>query len=129
MDHRRIAVGVVVVVAAAALMSFAFAFAARAADVGGVKRPPNVIVILTDDQGYADLGCYGSFKIKTPRIDRMAAEGMRFTDFYAPRRSARRRARGCSRAVTRSGSASCRSPTKSPAARRATSCTRSRNTG
>ena len=47
-------------------------------------RPPNVIIILTDDQGYNDLGCYGSSTIKTPRIDRMAAEGMRFTDFYSP---------------------------------------------
>jgi arylsulfatase A-like enzyme len=45
--------------------------------------PPNVIIILTDDQGYADLGCYGSTRIRTPRIDRMAAEGVRFTDFYA----------------------------------------------
>jgi arylsulfatase A-like enzyme len=47
-------------------------------------RPPNVIIILTDDQGYSDLGCYGSREIKTQRIDRMASEGMRFTDFYTP---------------------------------------------
>src|SRR5688572_25881005 len=47
-------------------------------------RPPNVVLILTDDQGYADLGCYGSKLIKTPRIDQMASEGVRFTDFYAP---------------------------------------------
>ncbi len=44
---------------------------------------PNIILILTDDQGYNDLGCFGSDRIKTPNIDRMAAEGMRFTDFYA----------------------------------------------
>ncbi len=43
---------------------------------------PNFIVICTDDQGYGDLGCYGSKKLKTPNIDRMAAEGMRLTDFY-----------------------------------------------
>ena len=42
---------------------------------------PNVIIIMADDQGYQDLGCFGSPKIKTPHIDRMAKEGMRFTDF------------------------------------------------
>ena len=44
---------------------------------------PNIIVIFTDDQGYGDLGCYGSPNISTPNIDRMAAEGLRFTSFYA----------------------------------------------
>lgn len=45
-------------------------------------KPPNFIIIFTDDQGYNDLGVYGSPSISTPRIDRMAAEGIRFTDFY-----------------------------------------------
>ena len=44
---------------------------------------PNFVVILTDDQGYGDLGVQGHPYIRTPRIDRMAAEGLRFTDFYA----------------------------------------------
>ncbi len=52
-------------------------------------RPPNIVLILTDDQGYNDVGCYYTAdpensiaKIETPRIDQMAAEGARFTDFY-----------------------------------------------
>ena len=46
-------------------------------------KQPNIIFILVDDQGYYDLGCYGATEIKTPRIDMMAKEGMRFTDYYA----------------------------------------------
>ncbi|MGB0291781.1 MAG: sulfatase family protein [Luteolibacter sp.] len=46
-------------------------------------RQPNFVVIFVDDLGYGDLGCYGSKTIKTPRIDGMAKEGMRFTHFYA----------------------------------------------
>ncbi|KPK78141.1 MAG: arylsulfatase [Phycisphaerae bacterium SM23_30] len=49
---------------------------------GGDKRPPNVVIIFTDDQGYADVGCYGAKGYTTPHLDRMAREGMRFTSFY-----------------------------------------------
>ncbi|VGO13198.1 Arylsulfatase [Pontiella desulfatans] len=45
-------------------------------------QKPNVIFILMDDMGYSDVGCYGATKVKTPNIDRMAAEGIRFTDFH-----------------------------------------------
>jgi arylsulfatase A-like enzyme len=44
---------------------------------------PNIIFILVDDQGYYDLGCYGATEVETPRIDAMATEGIRFTDYYA----------------------------------------------
>lgn len=47
------------------------------------KSPPNVIVILSDDVGWGDLGCYGSTQIKTPHLDALAREGMRFTDAHA----------------------------------------------
>lgn len=46
------------------------------------KMPPNVIMIVVDDLGYSDLGCFGSKTIRTPNLDRMAAEGRKFTSFY-----------------------------------------------
>ena len=45
---------------------------------------PNIIYIMADDLGYGDVGCYGQKKILTPRLDKMAAEGVRFTQFYTP---------------------------------------------
>ncbi len=45
--------------------------------------PPNIIFILADDIGYGDLGCYGATKVKTPNLDRLAREGMRFTDAHS----------------------------------------------
>jgi len=44
---------------------------------------PNFVIVFTDDQGYGDLGCYGSKTIRSPRLDKLAEEGTRFTDFYA----------------------------------------------
>jgi arylsulfatase A len=70
------------------LLAAAPAFAAPA------SRPPNLIFILADDLGYGDLGCYGQQRFATPHLDRLAAEGLRFTQHYsgntvcAPSRSA-----------------------------------------
>jgi len=47
------------------------------------QRKPNIVLILADDLGYAELGCYGQKRIRTPNIDRLAAEGLRFTQFYS----------------------------------------------
>lgn len=44
--------------------------------------PPNVILVMTDDQGYGDLGCHGNPILKTPNLDRLHAESVRFTDFH-----------------------------------------------
>ena len=46
-------------------------------------QAPNVVIIYCDDLGYGDLGCYGHPTIKTPNLDRMAAEGLKFTSFYS----------------------------------------------
>ncbi len=46
------------------------------------ERLPNVVIVFTDDQGYADVGCFGAKDFETPHLDRMAKEGMRFTSFY-----------------------------------------------
>src|SRR6185503_13360973 len=45
-------------------------------------RPPNVVIIFCDDMGYADIGPFGATKWKTPNLDRMAAEGRKFSRFY-----------------------------------------------
>ena len=49
----------------------------------GRRRAPNIILIVADDLGYGDLGSYGQRFIRTPNLDRMAREGVRFTQFYA----------------------------------------------
>ena len=53
------------------------------ADRGTGRVKPNFVIIFADDQGYQDVGCFGSPTIKTPNLDRMAVEGMKFTDFYS----------------------------------------------
>ena len=58
-----------------------FLFAAMTSPVLADK--PNILIVFTDDQGYGDLACYGNDKNKTPRLDRLAKEGTRFTSFYS----------------------------------------------
>ncbi len=60
----------------------AAALSSTQAQVGTARRP-NVVLIITDDVGYGDLGSYGAPDIKTPYIDRLARDGVRLTDFYA----------------------------------------------
>lgn len=74
----RLAAGtIVLVIVPASLMT-------RSAWAGDdpTGRAPNFVIVFTDDQGYQDVGCFGSPDIKTPHLDRMAREGMKFTNFY-----------------------------------------------
>lgn len=69
---------------AAMLILMASIAAANALGACGAETPvlPNIVIILADDQGYADVGCFGAQGFKTPHLDRMAADGRRFTSFY-----------------------------------------------
>jgi arylsulfatase A len=55
----------------------------RGTSASDESRPPSFVIVFIDDMGYADVGCFGAQGYPTPNIDRMAAEGTRFTDFYA----------------------------------------------
>ena len=66
----------------AALSAIATQLPALAAPTADTSKPrPNVIIIMTDDMGYSDLGCYGS-EINTPALDALAKNGLRYTQFY-----------------------------------------------
>ena len=68
-------------------LAFAIAAVTIFGGLGGsnafAAQKPNIVLIFVDDQGYYDLGCYGATEVKTPRIDAMAEQGTRFTDYYA----------------------------------------------
>lgn len=76
MNARPVFCGILLAAVAASLVS-------GRATAASAERPPNIIYILADDLGYGDLGSYGQKLIRTPRLDRMAREGMRFTQHYA----------------------------------------------
>jgi arylsulfatase A-like enzyme/predicted neuraminidase len=63
----------------ALLLALALGFAPR---LTAAERPPNVVIVFCDDLGYGDVGCFGATGWATPNIDRMAKEGVRFTDFH-----------------------------------------------
>ncbi len=50
--------------------------------LSAADRPPNIVIIFTDDQGYGDVGCFGAKGFETPNLDRLAREGRRFTNFH-----------------------------------------------
>ncbi|MHC4181358.1 MAG: sulfatase-like hydrolase/transferase, partial [Planctomycetota bacterium] len=72
---------IILVVSMASLTAAAFVATFPLASLAADSPPrPNVVIVFTDDQGYGDLGCYGSETIRSPRLDKLAAEGTRFTD-------------------------------------------------
>lgn len=76
-DRRKFLLG-----AGSGLLAASSALSCRRESAKGTGRP-NVVFILADDLGYGDVGCYGQDKIRTPNIDRLATEGLRFTDAYS----------------------------------------------
>lgn len=92
MNPRTLVIGFLLATGACSLSSvfsaananvFAAGATAFASDAGAGEEKPNVILIFIDDLGWKDVGCYGNDFVETPHIDRLAAEGIRFTDFYA----------------------------------------------
>ncbi len=64
-----------------ALLGVMLALAVDHAHGRDASAPPNIVLIYTDDQGYGDVGCFGAADVKTPSMDRLAAEGRQFTSF------------------------------------------------
>ena len=73
----------VLLIGMALVVLCALAVADASAEGAALPRLPSIVFVLADDLGFGDLGCYGQKKIRTPNLDRLAAEGMRFTQHYA----------------------------------------------
>src|ERR1044071_10488587 len=67
---------------AVCLLGILASFLSQSVRAADAPRPPNIVIIFTDDQGYGDVGCYGAKGFTTPNLDRMAKEGTRFTNFH-----------------------------------------------
>ncbi len=65
-----------------ASLAFSVLLVCGASTLHAMDRPPNIVLLFTDDQGYADLGCFGATRFNTPNLDRLAREGRRFTNFH-----------------------------------------------
>src|SRR5882724_10652215 len=79
MIHLRLKFATVAALSWLALSSLLVGVDARAAD-----RLPNIIIIFTDDQGYGDVGVFGAKGFKTPNLDQLARQGVKFTNFHVP---------------------------------------------
>ena len=82
MDRRTFLKNMSLAALGCSLAPIGYSQVARSA-ASSAKTKPNFVIIFTDDQGYGDLGCYGSETIRSSRLDQLAQEGTRFTDFYA----------------------------------------------
>jgi arylsulfatase A len=69
---------------ACVFVSACFGVGALVSVAGASEELPNIVLIYADDLGYGDVGCYGTTKVQTPNIDKLAAEGRRFTDAHSP---------------------------------------------
>ena len=65
------------------LISFLLYISCNKKNKKEILKPPNVVIVFTDDQGYQDLSCFGSPNIITPNLDQMAKEGIRLTSYYS----------------------------------------------
>ncbi len=64
------------------VLAAAFVLAVATGAQPARQRPPNIVLLVSDDHGYGDLGCFGSDVVKSPNIDRLAREGVRLTSYY-----------------------------------------------